>query len=92
MNVKILFSILLIAISFGFAHMSLAQTNTQCRWISSTPNDTQACQRFFQTDSKQWQNNTQCDASNKYIVIGIIAGVLGVIAILSFALNKNDTE
>ena len=89
--------------------MSLAQTNTQCRWISSTPNDTQACQRFFQTDSKQWQNNTQCDASNKgqfdnicccpvstasnkYIVIGVIAGVLGVIAILSFALNKNDTE
>ena len=89
--------------------MSLAQTNTQCRWIYSANNDTSACQRTFQAESKKWQVGADCNASskgqfdntcccpisaasNKYIVIGIIAGVLGVIAILSFALNKNETE
>ena len=100
--------IIIIAGLIFFAGTYSVSAKGECHWIYSEKNDVQACQRVLGEDGQKWQTSPQCDASSKgqydtncccpvesskkYIIIGSLVAIFGVITILSFALRKNETQ
>jgi len=104
MVAKIFICLIISAATIIFVIPAKAQNNQNCRWIHSANNDAGACQRIIKGTSKQADakcdastkksyDNTCCcpdQSSHKYIIIGSLIVVFGLITGYALILKKSE--